>query len=281
MSEDYIVAICTLGDNLNLVRCVSNLQSIKNATSRNMKILIVFNRESTELRFDSEIDVAYEPNKGYSNVRNVALANTPTGSNLIFIDDDEIPTLTWFEAIADSHESYPHDVIFGPVYSESESNLDSYRARFKERYESLVDGALVKQAGAGNMLIPSNLLAKENIFFDPFFNESGSEDTDLCFRLRKNGIRIRFSMNAVISEVEEEERRDPQYLSFRQLKDVCNYSVVIRRNSGLLGILWRFSTLASRVVLFSVLCSRDEKFRFQRTMYIKSLRALLRGRHNQ
>ena len=280
MIDNYVVAICTLGENPNLLRCVSNLQSIRNSTERNMQILIVLNREQSGFKFDANIDVIYEPNKGYSNVRNSAITKTPEHSNLIFIDDDEIPTQAWFEAIADSHERYPYDVIFGPVFSESDSDPNSYRTKFKNKYASMGDGETVRQAGAGNMLIPSLLLSTGQVFFDPFFNESGSEDTDLCFRLRKNGVRVRFSKNAAINEIQGEERSDPEYLNFRQLKDVCNYSLVIRRNSGPLGISWRFLTLTFRVVLFSVLTLGDEKFRFQQTIYLKSLRALLRGRLN-
>jgi hypothetical protein len=88
MSENYVVAICTLGENPNISECVSKLLEIKEISSCNLKIMIVLNRVSSGLIFDSRVEVVYQPKRGYSNVRNSAVDNTPKNFNLIFIDDD-------------------------------------------------------------------------------------------------------------------------------------------------------------------------------------------------
>lgn len=277
ISNNYVVAICTLGENPNLLQCVSRLLEIKDVTSCQFKILVVLNRNESQFVFDSRVQVVFEPNRGYANVRNRAVDATPEDFHLIFLDDDEIPTTTWFEALVTSHRSFPADVIFGPVLPEPMVETISYRDKFKSQFESLHDGATAKQAGAGNMLIPSYLLDNELVRFDPFFNESGSEDTDLCFKLRKKGVKIRYSKNAQIFELQNRERLTPEYINFRKLKDICNYSLVIRRNYGVIGISWRLFTLSVRILYYSVLSLSSDKHIFKRTAYFKSLQTLIRG----
>lgn len=278
MHEAFFIAVCTLGESLNLTRCINALLEISKNSSENIQIAVIINNEKTDLVFDSKIKVIYEPAKGYSSVRNAAVLNVTKNSNLIFIDDDEIPTNSWFGAIVESHRKYPRDVIFGPVFSESDSNSGFYREKFKSKYESMPDGSLVKQAGAGNMLIPSYLFEENRVAFDPFFNLSGSEDTDLCFRLRKQGVNIRYSKSAIIREIQAPERRDPKYLNARHLRDISNYSVVIRRNSGFYGIVWRFTTLILRFAFYSVVAIFKPDFKFKQRVYMKSTQALLSGR---
>ena len=278
MHEAFLIAVCTLGESLNLTRCINTLLEISENSSENIQIAVIINNEKTDLVFDSNVKVIYEPVKGYSSVRNAAISIVPKNSNLIFIDDDEIPTSSWFEAIVDSHRKYPRDVIFGPVFSESDSSSGFYRENFKSKYESMPDASLVKQAGAGNMLIPSYLFEENRVAFDPFFNLSGSEDTDLCFKLRKQGVSIRYGKNAIITEIQTPERRDPKYLNARRLRDTCNYSVVIRRNSGLYGIVWRFATLTLRLAFYSVVSIFNPELRFEQRVYLKSTQALLSGK---
>ena len=278
MRETYFISVCTLGESPNLNRCLSALLEISAGTSENIKVAVIINNKRSDWEFDPKIAVVYEPARGYSNVRNAAVSNVPKNCNLIFVDDDCVPTISWFEALVDSHRRFPRDVIFGPGFSDSDSNSGSYREIFRSKFESMPDGALVKQAGSGNMLIPSYLLDTSQVSFDPLFNLSGSEDTDLCFRLRKKGVCIRYSKNAVITEVQSLERRDPQYLNARRLRDICNYSVIIRRNSSFSKKLWRLLTLTSRVVYYSIAAPFNPKLSFERKVYFKSAQALLNGK---
>jgi len=278
MRESFFISVCTLGVSPNLTRCLNALLEISAQSQDNIQIAVVINSTRTNLEFDPRIKEVYEPNRGYSSVRNAAISNAPKNYNLIFIDDDEIPTTSWLAAIVDSHRRFPNDVIFGPVLSASEPNSGFYRENFRRKYESMPDGALVKQAGAGNMLIPAYLIDADRVAFDLFFNLSGSEDTDLCFRLRKQGVGIRFSKNAIITEVQGEERRDPQYLRARRLKDFSNYSVVVRRNSSFYRIAWRLVTLSLRVAFYSIGSLFKSNLKFERRVYLRSTRALLDGK---
>ena len=277
MFETYYLTVCSVGKNPNLVECLRNLLEIKEIASENVEVLVVINQEKVNQTFDSRVHVYFEPLMGYSNVRNKAISVVPENTNLIFLDDDEIPNINWFNELISMHIKYPHDVIFGPVYSNMEAQ--SYRNQFKNKYSKLMDGAIVNQAGAGNMLIPSILLDQGLIHFDEIYNLSGSEDTDLCFRLRKLGIKIRFAKKASLFEIERPERFHIKYIEERRIRDIANYSLVIRRNSPGVMILWRFTTLLSRIFFFSVLSLVKSRYKAKSAAYFYSMKVLITGRH--
>ena len=247
-------------------------------SERQISILIVINREEFQQDFGPEVILRFELNKGYSNVRNRAIAELPANSSIIFIDDDEIPTLSWFNELVDMHEKFPSDLVFGPVFPETSLGVSSYRDQFTDYFARLPNGALVKQASTANLLIPSSLIKLNLIYFDSIFNVSGSEDTDLCFRLRKKGIKIRYAKAAILKEVQQPERYEQRYLEARFIKDIANYSLVIRRNSNFIFILWRFFTLVVRLALNYPLFFIRRGSQIKVIAYRKSLRALFCGR---
>jgi len=278
MFDSYYLTVCSLGENPNLVECLGNLLEIKKNTSENVEVLLVINQEEMKQAFDSRVLVYFEPLMGYSNVRNKALSVVPENTNLIFLDDDEIPDLSWFEALVKANKKYKTDVIFGPVFPLQKASGYSYRGNASQKYKNLVDGDLVNQAPTANMLIPSYLLNKKLVYFDPIFNKSGSEDTDLCFRLRNLGFNIRFAREAIIYENEKPQRFDLNYLNARRKKEIANYSLVIRRNSTRSKILWRFSTLIIRIVFYALSALIRSQFKVDRDAYFYSLKVLLSGK---
>jgi GT2 family glycosyltransferase len=278
MFDSYYLTVCSLGENPNLVECLGNLLEIKKNTGENVEVLLVINQEEMKQAFDSRVLVYFEPLMGYSNVRNKALSVVPENTNLIFLDDDEIPDLSWFEALVKANKKYKTDVIFGPVFPLQKASGYSYRGNASQKYKNLVDGDLVNQAPTANMLIPSYLLNKKLVYFDPIFNKSGSEDTDLCFRLRNLGFNIRFAREAIIYENEKPQRFDLNYLNARRKKEIANYSLVIRRNSTRSKILWRFSTLIIRIVFYALSALIRSQFKVDRDAYFYSLKVLLSGK---
>lgn len=278
MPESYYLTVCSLGENANLPECLRQLLLVQEKSSCNVEVLLVLNTNKYNGFLDPRVKVCFEPERGYSNVRNKAISAVPVDANIIFIDDDEIPSFEWFEAMRKAHEDHPGDVIFGPVYPLHKGEIDSYRKRASEKYKFLSDGELAVQAPTANLLIPFSLLNRKIIYFDPIFNKSGSEDTDLCFRLRNLGVRIRYSQSAILLENEKPQRFDSNYLQSRQQKDIANYSLVIRRNSSFGNILWRFSTLLFRIFLYGVLTMWHKRYRKNLETYFSSMVVLLIGK---
>jgi len=278
MIEKFVIVVCTTGKSENLMNSLSKLLEIRNMSGYDVDILLVINDVSTDLNIDPRIKVIFEGAKGYSNVRNAAVQALPDNANLIFLDDDEIPTLEWFLALVKKHTAFPEDIIFGPVYSNVVDSIDSYRDEFKNYFKNLPDDSLVKQAGAGNMLIPQTMIKMGWVVFDPIFNESGSEDTDFCFRIRKKGKQIRYAKEAVVYEIQNMNRSNPDFLHERFIKDIANYSLVIQRNSSLSSQFWRFCSLILRIIFFGLASTVNKAFSFQYKAYSISLRTFIRGK---
>lgn len=278
MNEEYCIVVCSLGTNPNLETCLKELILIQESTRQKVEVILVINGERNRDRFHPKVKVYFEPDKGYSNVRNRAVSVCPENSNIIFLDDDEVPTKEWFYHLVKAHETNRKDLLFGPVFPLQEKQVGSYRQHTSQKYRSLNDGDLVKQAHTGNMLIPADLLNQNLIYFDPVFNITGGEDTDLCFRLRNSGVKIRYVQRAVLFERESAERYTIEYLELRRVRDVANYTLAVRRNSSILAILWRFSTLSIRAVLFTLLSPFGSSFISKRIVYLKSLRVLFTAR---
>ena len=277
MSETYYIAVCSSGISANLKECIESLIKVKDSFTQSVEIILILNHGKKEMTFNDKIQLAFEPERGYSNVRNKALSLIPEGTNLIFIDDDEYASPEWLHALIKMHLKFPRDIIAGPVYSiHSQQNI-SFRAQRSKDAAITADESIILQAGAGNMLIPKEVLDSGLVHFDKHFNLSGSEDTDLCFRLRKNGINIRFAVKAIILENEDVHRYDPKYIENRKLKDIVNYSVVIRRNESLLGIVRRFSTLFARTVFYFAMGFVRRKHYSNAKIYGRSLIALITG----
>lgn len=278
MKEKYFLTVCTLGDRPNLTNCLNELLKIKHASDQDIEVLLVINKAKIPHSFDSEIIFKFEEIRGYSSVRNRAVSEVSKDANLIFIDDDELPTLEWFNSLVSMHNKYPADVIFGPVFPELGSNSVSYREQFRTKFSNMQDGTLAKQASTANMLIPQDLISRKLIYFDPVFNLTGSEDTDLCFRLRKKGINIRFAKAAIIYEVQSSERFEINYLDSRYIKDIANYSLVIRRNCSFPQKLWRFLTLVARITIHLPASFYIRSSRLNIKAHSKSLYVLISGK---
>ncbi len=278
MIEKFYLTICTLGENPHLEECIKALVQLKRVSTYPIEILVVINKEDDDMDFPDTVFVIFEPKRGYSNVRNKAISAIPKGANIVFLDDDEIPTSDWLNVLISAHNANPGDLIAGPVYAEEGINVPSYRSLASKKYANFEDGSCMKQAPTANMLIPASLIEKGLIHFDPIYNFSGSEDTDLCFRLRKVGVKIRYAKFAALYEKQKAERYDPEYLMKRRYKDVSNYSLVIRRNSSSYQIVWRGLTLAIRVIVYTVLGVFSTSVRFEGRIHLSSLKVLITGK---
>jgi len=272
------VVICTLGENPNLNQCITKLLELKKNSVHSLEVLVVLNTAKAEVKYPPGVLLQYEAVKGYASVRNKAISVIPEDVSVIFIDDDEIPTERWLNALILKHEEYPEDVIFGPVFQNPSSPQNAYRRNFKKYFDQLIDDSTVNQAGTGNMLIPKDLIKTGWVWFDPLFNLSGSEDTDFCFKMRKRGKQIRYAKEAALYEVQGSERFDSQFLQERFIRDTANYSLVIRRNSNLSIQVWRFTSLVLRIFFFGLVSKLNKVFLPKYRAYCVSLNTFMCGR---
>jgi GT2 family glycosyltransferase len=243
-----------------------------------IEVLLVVNGKNPPKTEFEGLRTVFEPEMGYSKVRNAALTASGNIDGLIFIDDDEIPTKDWLENLLLAHKNYPNDVLIGPVYpDESTAQQNSFRSKSFSQFTGLRDGDIIDQGGTGNMLIPRKALESKYCYFDPYFN-LGSEDTDFCFRLRSYGFSVRFIASAVLFESEDLRKIDSDYILERSIRDEINYNLILRRNCSLKVVGIRILKLQVRIFQhFSRFLLLDRKNRRYK-VYTAGLRALLVGR---
>jgi GT2 family glycosyltransferase len=138
-----------------------------------------------------------EPRQGNCHAINAAfetaLANFPAATKLLMIDDDEIASPQWLEAMVNAAE---------------ETRAD----------------------GCGNCLITRPVFSKlADPAFDLKFNFLGGGDTDFFVRCRQAGMKFHWSADAVITETVPQSRTHPGWLVLRGLRiGAINYHIELK-----------------------------------------------------
>ena len=161
-----------------------------------------------------------EANPGISNARNRCLRIAAEDSDLVaFLDDDEMPTPLWLEALLLAHERYGADVVAGPVLGVYQQCPPRFMTHFpfhsSERRES---GTLVDECGAGNVLFAAKLVTKQNLQFEQSMGLCGGEDKLFFASAHRKGARMVWCNEAIVEEVVPPERATVLWLLRRAFR---------------------------------------------------------------
>lgn len=202
------IAICTYRRPDGLARVLKSLDSLTSdpAADQNVVVIVVDNdpagsAASTVAKWDESfrfpLTYVSEPRKGLANARNAALAQARASKadRLAFIDDDEMASPGWLEALNDSMDRTAAAIIAGPTYPLFQRPPDSWTPIRGYAYVPLLRQGAAQDASSANILID---LEKVNITFDPIFNESGGEDTHFVTRVMNAGERIGWAPAAIV-----------------------------------------------------------------------------------
>lgn len=138
----------------------------------------------------------HEPETGYSNARNKALAlalKTPA-ELLAFVDDDMTPDPDWLLGHLRSHEAFGCDVAGGAIHG---------RKGGPEHGRRFAHGEFCPTMGTTNVSFKRWLVDGEEglgLRFDPRFNKTGREDKAFFSEARARGARIVFSTFPVVHD---------------------------------------------------------------------------------
>ena len=156
---------------------------------------------SVELRYVAEQrpGLAYARNKGVAEAR---------GEFVVFLDDDELPRTGWLAALMSAMEESGADAAFGaviPTFERRPERLaDFIGRRFTRnlnaaRHEDV--SARYNYLGTGNSCFcVATCFDETKPPFDPRFNETGGEDTDLLRRLFFAGKKLVWAGDAIVEE---------------------------------------------------------------------------------
>ena len=149
------------------------------------------------------VDVTYvhEPEPGIAAARNRALTEC-TRDLLVFIDDDERPTVGWLRRLVDVYLRDRPAGVVGPVAPEPVHEPEPWilAGDFFER-ERRATYTEVTTAATNNLLLDVAQVRELGLTFDRRFGLSGGSDTLFTRQLASLGGRIVWCDDAVVTEV--------------------------------------------------------------------------------
>lgn len=148
-----------------------------------------------------EIVYVHEPEPGIVAGRNRALDESGRERLLVFIDDDELPRPGWLAALLDARERHGCAAVTGPTPPVFETAPDPWVAACGafDSWEA-ADGARVRSADTGNLLLDLGRVRALSLRFDPRYGLTGGEDSLFTRSLTLAGEEIRFAAGAVVDK---------------------------------------------------------------------------------
>jgi GT2 family glycosyltransferase len=269
ISRELVATSGPLDRSIGIVVCIPSfrrphhlrltLQSLANQrTDRRFAVVIVENDAARREAVPVAIEFLWagkipglcvvEPRQGNCQAINAAfetaLASFPAASQLLMIDDDEIASPEWLEAMVSAAEATCADLVGGPVQPEFDDDLKRGLRRhpaFRPAYDE--SGPVPIIYGCGNCLITRRVFETlADPAFDLKFNFLGGGDTDFFVRCRQAGMRFHWAADAVITETVPQSRTNPGWLVLRGLRiGAINYHIEVKAAR----------TLVARIKLFA------------------------------
>lgn len=197
----------------DLEELIPDLTDQVNAESRHVDILVVDNDPDAGAQalvgtFDESIvRYIHEATPGIAAARNRALRASSEHDLLIFIDDDERPTVHWLASMLGTYDDYRPTAVVGPVLSRYDIEPgDWIRAgRFFER-RRFRTGTPVSLAATNNLLLDLSQVRELGLEFDARFGISGGSDSVFTRQLHQRGGQMIWCDEAIVIDVVPEER---------------------------------------------------------------------------
>lgn len=149
----------------------------------------------------SRLVYVHEPEPGIVAGRNRALSQARGSDALVFIDDDEIPSPGWLKALVSAWRAQGCAAVTGPTPPAFEVDPSAWvtASGAFDSWEA-ADGAQVRSADTGNLLLDLAVVEGLGLRFDPRYGLTGGEDSLFTRQLTRAGGVIRFAAGAVVTK---------------------------------------------------------------------------------
>ena len=226
----YLVSVATYRRPEGLKRLLDSLI----ASSDGSDVVVVDNDPDGSARTIAEAHpavtfYAIQSDAGIAQARNAGLEYfTADYSGIIFVDDDEWVEADWFDSLIAFRESSGADVVQGPVITCLPESCPEWirRGGFFQR-ERVPSGTTLLSAANNNTVLGREAWVRAGEpRFDPSFSETGGSDWDFFWGLRRNGARIVYCNEAVVSEDVPTSRLSAKWLIRRSVRSGIVHSRV-------------------------------------------------------
>ena len=144
----------------------------------------------------------HEPRPGVATARTAGLRATDAAL-IAFLDDDEIASPGWLDALLRAQASLGAEVVFGPIQGrapQAEAWLRPYLERFFSRLGPPEDCLIDEPHGCGDALFVRASTLVGDAPFDVETDQAGGEDDALFQTLAARGVRWGWAANAWVDE---------------------------------------------------------------------------------
>ncbi|KQS55860.1 family 2 glycosyl transferase [Brevundimonas sp. Leaf363] len=204
--SDIAVVIPTLRRPDSLSRA---LESLTTQTLKPTVVVVVDNdparsAEGTAAGFGNALPLIYvhAPKPGVATARNAGVAATDAPL-IAFLDDDEVASPGWLQALSSTQVVTGADAVFGPIQGrapDASAWLKPYLERFFGRSGPADSGPLDHAFGCGNSLLVRATALPGAAPFDPAADQIGGEDDVLFAGLSQRGGRFAWAAEAWVEE---------------------------------------------------------------------------------
>jgi succinoglycan biosynthesis protein ExoM len=263
MEMSVSVCVCTFQRPLQLLRTLQSIDRQRLIKVRVAEVVIVDNDAAASARnavaefsARSRHHVRYvvEPNKGLSAARNRILREA-IGQWLAFIDDDEVASEDWIEALADCAQSHGADAVIGAVCPQFETAPPDWILQNGSFNLWLPPTGCRVEAGdalTGNALLRAAYLKTQELVFSSIFDETGGEDTDFFCRFVQGGGIVVSAREAVVYEIVPDQRVTENYLKRRAVRQGEIHAIVTCRHGSALAVALDFGKACMNIVVAAI-----------------------------
>jgi len=236
-----LLAVTTYRRPEMLRRLLTSIQALRIPADVELSVCVVDNDRDASARHivtemepaGSPIRYTVAPARGIANARNHALTRLGMHHDfLAFIDDDEWIEPGWLEAMLETQRSGDYDVTFGPVLGTVPPSAPRWMRQhgwFCRKGTGRSGPVEWNAGGTGNVLLKAAALRRGRFYFNPGYNFSGAEDTDLFFRMRYAGATFGWAAGAIAHEEVEPNRCTLRSLLRRQYRGALQLTRILNR----------------------------------------------------
>jgi len=243
---DICICICTLR-RPHLADTLRSLSRLLLKPEWQITIIVADNddtpsaRDITEqLAKETALSITYihAPARNISIARNACL-NKATAALIAFVDDDELVTPEWLEAMIATYERNRSEVVLGRVRAEYGGGCPEWirSGDFHSTRPTWVKGQIITGYTC-NVLFERTAKAVAGLRFRTDLGRSGGEDTVFFSTIHKNGGRITYAPEALVTEMVPDSRANFKWLLKRRYRTGQTHGLLLLEASGF-GLLHR------------------------------------------